>query len=769
MRELNFHLDGLDIPVFQLDSAGQLIRSTPIVEKWTGLKQGGVLSSVFSAADRKRFEKSLQRVLEGKTKRAALELTLSPLKGELVPVEIVLSPIPENNEVAAVSGWLRDLRTEHELRTVVNEQNVYLLQLLENTPDALVMENAAGEVKLVNAVFCDWFGIKAAPQSLIDMPCKELFDMAMHATEKNVAPAYSTTTGDNTTGDNTPSDNKTSPANFALKDGRALLHLTLPAGSESGMAGRLHLFRMSGNNPLNVQPNVQPPQATTTPCAAATATTATTAIQSIESIARDLAITVEEAGSAVHHAEQFDLPAALIDHFHRVETSARSAFFSIAGLLDFSQMEGHALPLDCAEFQLRESVGFMLERVAAYAEARGIQLHLRVEQDVPNNLTGDRPRLMLALRHLLESGPAAQQTTLTIAPEYTAGELVHLSFTIDHHGLDSISTTPAPATTIQIARARQIVHSMAGQLDIRQRKESVTYQFTVAFPWKNTPVAAPKPAFVTLTGMPVLVVSNDITQRETLSALARSWRMHPREADNASMALQLLLRLQQEEAAIPLVITSSKLPIQDGFLLAFRIKHHPRLAQTSVILLTANSRPGDAMVCRENGISAYLRQPVDPQQLNEAIVAVMGLEDDASATQTLITRHSLRERSAGNTLLIDANRKQTPVATKALRRKNFRVTLAESAQEAFDALTQDIFDLIIVDANTPGFHADQPLPQQIRRHIRKDAATLPILLATDIHNELPKEFSGIINKPYEKHTLVAQVSTFAPEKARSLN
>jgi hypothetical protein len=55
--------------------------------------------------------------------------------------------------------------------------------------------------------------------------------------------------------------------------------------------------------------------------------------------------------------------------------------------------------------------------------------------------------------------------------------------------------------------------------------------------------------------------------------------MVPLEADNASMAMALLERLSQENTPIPLVILSNRLPVQDGFLLAFRIKHHPSSAR----------------------------------------------------------------------------------------------------------------------------------------------------------------------------------------------
>src|SRR5204863_5764966 len=110
--------------------------------------------------------------------------------------------------------------------------------------------------------------------------------------------------------------------------------------------------------------------------------------------------------------------------------------------------------------------------------------------------------------------------------------------------------------------------------------------------------------------------------------------MLPLEADNASMAMALLERMNQEKTPIPLVIVANRLPGGDGFLLAFRIKHHPDFGPALVMMLASEGKPGDAIACRENGISAYMRYPIMDNQLNEAIAAVTGASLDADARPT---------------------------------------------------------------------------------------------------------------------------------------
>ncbi len=739
----------LNEPVFELDAAGTVVYASPAVKRWTGEDSGYVFAARLGAGEQGRFEQTLKRVIEGKTMSATLELMLAPSGGEALPVEIKLAAVSrEGGKVSGAAGWLRDLSVEKANEIAANVQGTHLLDLVENVSDACVVEGADGMVEMVNGAFCDLFAIKSASQSLVGMSCAQLFEDAAKVTEKRQGPVYF------------PLDaEEADQLEFALSDGKGVEQQTLPVAGENGIAGRLHLFRPTLKHDARDAKNLS-------------AITATAAVQMelIERIARELAATVEGAGSALRRTEQLELPTDALEHIRQVETSAKSAFAAIAGLIDFSRLESGDVVLDAGDFYLRDQVATMLERLVHTAETHGLQLKLRIEQDVPDNLRGDGARLILALRNLLECGlsgdDAGGELGLAIEPEYVADGVIHLSFTVEHTQPRGIARakTLSPAGVMKYSLARQIVRALGGKVEIRERKESIAYHFTAAFPIHGAKPARTRPTFVTLTGLPVLIVSGDPAERKELAELARSWRMHPREADNAAMALQLLTRVGAESSAIPLVITTNNMRVQDGFMLAFRIKHQPRLRNTAVIMLARGGRPGDAIQCRENGISAYLRHPISADQLNEAITAVMGAEEDAESTQTLITRHSLREAKAGTVLLIDSNREQATLAAKALRKKAYRVVVSDSAQDALAALLQDIFDVILVDPATPGFAAGAEITAQLRA-LFADGREIPVLLADSRSgsaaiNADNSEYNGVITKPYDKETIAEKIARF---------
>jgi DNA-binding response OmpR family regulator len=652
---------------------------------------------------------------------------------------------------------------EKAREAAANVQGTHLLDLVDNISDACVVESVDGTVEMVNAAFCELFSVKSATQSLIGTPCSELFTQASGVTDKKVAPIYF------------PMDSATADEfEFTFTDKRRAKQHSIPVPGEDGVAGRLHIFRLldaKAKIPANLP---------------ALSATDAAQLQLIEKIAHDLATTVEGAGSAIYRAEQLELPGQVLEHFRRVELSAQSAFASIAGLLDFSKLETSEISLDVAEFHLREGVARMLERIVPSAEERAVQLKLRIEQDVPEHLIGDGARMMLCLRNLLECAMPplfdclpGTEISLVIEPEYSAENLIHLNFSVVQ-AIPKGATRPksiSPAAIMQLSLARQIVRAMhgsatgkaGGRVDIKERKETTTWQFTAAFPYRAIKDPRTRPTYVTLTGMRVMIVSSDLEQRKQLSELARSWRMLPHEADNAAMALQLLTRVADEEDIIPLVITSNDLPVQDGFLLAFRIKHNPKLKQTAVVMLAKTGKAGDAIACRESGISAYLRQPIGANRLNEALSAVMGTQDDDSeSTSTLITRHSLREAKAGTVLLIDANRDHAMGAAMALKKVGYRISTADSATVAHIEMEQDRYDIIIIDPSTSGFAemGIESIPDALRAKLPTDSPEVPILLAlAEDMSSVEYGYSGTIIKPYDKEDLVAQVARHMPQKA----
>lgn len=772
-------LQALNEPVFELDAEGRVVFASPALAAWTGRPVDTAspykFRDVLDSREANRFEQTFKRVLSAKTLEAtvALRWVLAD-GGDAVPVEIKLAGITgeagKSGKVVRVAGWLRDTTIETAAEATANVQSAHLLDLVENMSDACVVEDADGNVTMLNRAFCELFQIRAAPQSLVGTSCEEVFESAAKVVTLRSGPLYLAPGASDEALTAGADMDDAATFEFATEQ-HEIAQKSFTAAHDDAVSGRIHIFRAAARHAGGAKP------------AADGARGARVDAALVEQVAGHLSQVIEGVNRSLADATAFEWPERTLAALTHARQSAESAFGTIAHLIDHSQVSTVTIAAAAVEFSLREALAGFIESLVALTEPQRVGLNVRIEQDVPNNLVGDQALLMRVLRQLVEytlsQMVAADEvkesgghTTIELAihPEYSADKLIHLSFTVqlrqDAAAL-AARTAHASGALTHLSMARQGARALAlavddkagGTIETRKTKDGFAHHFTAPFPFTAASLARSRPKFVTLTGATVLIVSADAEERKLLSELARSFRMQPREADNAAMALYLLNRVADEGESIPLVITSNELPLQDGFLLAMRIKFHPLLRDTIVMMIAKNGKQGDAIHCRENGISAYLRHPMRPDQLQDAIMAVMGAEQDAEATQTLITRHSLREAKAGTVLLVDPDREQTKHAAAILRKHDLRVVVAELAEEALAALLQDVFDVIVLDVATPGFDSIASGPALLRAQLTGARKVSIIAALHDFERVNGSDYQGVITKPYEKEALLEKISS----------
>jgi len=692
-------VESLKIPLALVDAKGILLYRNPPFSEATGEDQAPLdtFAEAFVEADRKRIATSVERVAERKAASAVVDVQLAD--GRFIQLTLT-APSREKGPVVAL---LQDTTSQRDTENALNISSARLLALTESAPIAVMIENADGEVELANDEFCRLLGIDSAAQSLTGVKSADILARA--------------------------------------KADKSIERQDILLDEEPG--GVMWLGKLSR-----------------TETAQGAKEAASVAL--IEKIAMELSVAMEGLSAIAIRAQQMDVDPAMVAAFQRIRKSTETAMEAIGDLVDFSKMSGGVV-LHKQEFALRESLADLVARIIPDAEEHKCRVRLKIEQDVANWLEGDVERLQLVIKNLLDTAFAlmpASEVSLQITPEYVTESGIQLSFAVSASGAGQSTSKANADSGMGVAVAKFMIAAMGGKLAVASRAPGDgLYSFTLEFPQRPAPPQPRRATFVSLVGMPVMVVSGDPDQRLALSNLLRGWRLVPLEADNAQMALALLDRMGQEGAAIPLVILSNELPVQDGFLLAFRIKNHPKHRATLVMMLATHGKPGDAIACRENGISAYMRYPVNDRQLNDAIVAVTGANIDAEETPTLITRHSLREQRKGATvLLVDAQRDAQILAAHILSRQDCSLVLAQDLKEALAALDQDVYDLVLVDTTLPGLDG-KDAAEVLRARISRDAERVRIVATSIDHGpefEAAKTaigFNATLAKPFRKETL----------------
>ncbi len=742
MRSAEFRriVESIKVAIAMTDAGGTITFANVTFAELAGRNDralaGEALASLFAEEDRKRVQQNVGRIVEGKAASAILEARVVAPAGAHW-VQVVMQPaLDARDQPGGAIAVLHDIGAQRDTEQALYVLTARLLALAEASPVAAMIENAEGEIEMVNEAFVRLLGLDAAPQSFMGLAADDMLARSNAVDRKALDKAR------------------------AKKRGNPTLELKLPEGAAVTLERQPILVEgeLSGG--------VWSPRKETT---AEAAVKGAAEIALIEKIGEELTVAMDGITAISMRAQAMEFDSVLVDHFQRIRRSTETAMAAIGDLVDFSNVSG-SIVLRKADFALRTALASLLGRMLLAAEESNCRLRLKVEQDVSDALMGDVERLDLVLKNLLESAFAllpGAEITLQITPEYVTESGIQLSFAVVYadEGTANPPTMAGAEAGMRVAVARFMVAAMGGKVAVSAHPTvgDALYAFTIEFPVRPATPPPARPTHMTLIGMRALIVSGNPQQRLAISELLRGWRMLPLEADNAPVALALLERFERDGSPVPLVILTNRLTGQDGFLLAFRIKQHANLAGTIVMMLATEGKPGDAIACRENGISAYMRYPINDGQLNQALLAVTGAhaELDSEATTTLVTRHSLREQRKGATvLLVDSSRDSQLLAAHYLGREDCSIVVANDLTEALSALDQDMYDVVLADTSLEGLQGADAAAV-LRAHITREPESVRLIAISGTHSAAYDNakkaigFDTTLAKPFRKDDLTA--------------
>ena len=479
-----------------------------------------------------------------------------------------------------------------------------------------------------------------------------------------------------------------------------------------------------------------------------------------------------------------------------VKASADSLLVVINDILVFSKIEAGKMELESAVFDLRELVEETVRTFGVSASNKQLELVCDIHSDVPQVVAGDAARLRQVLVNLL--GNAFKFTDrgeiVVLAEVQRLHERsVELHFAVRDTGIgiakekqgqifeafvqaDGSSTRRYGGTGLGLTISNRLVAMMGGRiwLDSEPGRGS-TFHFTAKL---GLALAAGKPSAAEggtgLTGVPVLIVDDNPTNRRILEITLLQWGMRPTLVQSGWAALAELKRAYEAGNAIPLVLMDAQMPQLDGFAAAANIKQQANLGAT-IVMLTSGGQRGDAERCRQLGISAYLSKPVRQWELREAILRVLGLKPQRGESPRLVTRHSLQEtRQHLRILLAEDNPVNRELTVRILSKRGHSVAVAANGRTALEMLEAQVFDLILMDVQMPemdGFEATAA----IRKNEAVTGTRIPIIAMTahamkgDRERCLDAGMDGYISKPVKADDLIKLAEALAAAATGSPN
>ncbi len=428
------------------------------------------------------------------------------------------------------------------------------------------------------------------------------------------------------------------------------------------------------------------------------------------------------------------------EYLEVVKSSANSLLRIINDILDFSKIEAGKLQLDPQPFRLRDSLGDTLKTLATRAHEKDLELLWQTASDVPDGLIGDAGRLRQILVNLAgnaikftERGEVSVMVELVSLTESNT----RLRFSVRDTGIgippdkqrlifeafsqaDASTTRAYGGTGLGLSISRQLVRIMGGDLLLNSEAgRGSTFFFEIELPLSHLPAdASESDVDVDLTGVRVLVVDDNETNRRILEEMLKGWKMQPTMADGGPAALDEMRRAASNGLPFDLVLTDCHMPQMDGFMFVEELQKSPELAGVTIMMLTSADRKGAYERCQQLGIAATLLKPLKQQELQTTIVELLGKTNRSQRRPALTsappaTINGLRLRI----LLAEDNPINQQVATRLLTKLGHDVQVVENGQLVLEALEKDEVDVVLMDVQMPvldGFKTVEAIREQER-------------------------------------------------------
>jgi signal transduction histidine kinase/DNA-binding response OmpR family regulator len=468
-----------------------------------------------------------------------------------------------------------------------------------------------------------------------------------------------------------------------------------------------------------------------------------------------------------------------------VKTSAGNLLTLINDILDYSKIEAGKIALDQQSFNLADLVAEAVHSLAIPAQEKGLELAFSVGSGVPQEILGDSLRLRQVLLNLV--GNAVKFTrqgevVVTVQMEPTEDQKPMLHLTVRDTGIgippevqaklfhafeqgDSSTTRQFGGTGLGLAISKQIVGLMGGEIWLESTPGvGSVFHFTMKFgrvePTNGSPTELS--AFTDLSGLSLLIIDDNASNRCILHKITERWQMLPEEAASGAEGLGMLAASYASGHPYRLLLLDQLMPGMDGFEVIRRVRAEKRWPPVAIMMLTSADHCVARAKCLELGVATCLAKPVKASDLLLSMRQVLGMPQ-AEARTLVAPNRPLPTGSPLHILVAEDNLINQRLATAFLEKAGHRVTLAGTGIEALSKWRESDFDLILMDVQMPeadGFEATRQIRQQeqaMGRHVTIVATTAHAMTG-DRERCLQAGMDEYLSKPIDRQELLEVIA-----------
>ncbi|WP_349743097.1 ATP-binding protein [Roseateles cavernae] len=361
------------------------------------------------------------------------------------------------------------------------------------------------------------------------------------------------------------------------------------------------------------------------------------------------------------------LQPAQREQLQAAHESARHLLAILNDVLDVSKMEAGGITIQPEAMQPARLVQELEELLWPQASAKGLDLSLRLDAEVPAWVSADPTRLRQILLNLLSNAiKFSERGRVGLRVSSTTEALV---FEVSDTGLGMDAATQAKlfqrfsqgdqtrsrrfgGTGLGLEISRNLARAMGGDIEVRSEPGRGSV-FTARLPLPPCPAAAeapsPPPAAMAAPArrLRILVAEDHLTNRSFLEAVLERLGHAAVFCENGFDALQ-----QLKAADFDLVLMDLHMPMMDGYQAAQAMRELPGpKSRTRIIALSADAFEESRERALQAGMDGFLAKPV-------GIAALAALLDEEA--RALPTAPALPDTGFDDSVLLELRRSLPP-------------------------------------------------------------------------------------------------------------
>jgi PAS domain S-box-containing protein len=313
----------------------------------------------------------------------------------------------------------------------------------------------------------------------------------------------------------------------------------------------------------------------------------------------------------------------------------------INDILNFSRMEAGKLVLDHSEFSIDQLIDKTVDLVWEKAAAKGLQVNVEIDPQIPKSLLGDSLRLgQILINFCANAVKFTDQGSISIRATKVRDwqDRVELLFEVDDtgigiesekldslfqpfHQVDSSSARRFEGTGLGLSISKNLADLMRARIDVKSTAgQGSCFRLRVQLE-KNS--RAPAPDILQADALPkplapvnctVLAVEDNLLNQEIIQSLLEAMGAGVTCVGSGPEAIALIQRQQFD-----LILMDIQLPGMDGVEATAHIRELVQGKHLPIIAVTANALPGDKEMYLAAGMDDYLSKPIEPAQLHRVL------------------------------------------------------------------------------------------------------------------------------------------------------